>query len=525
MLNRLSFKNRIALLVGCAIVGIVTLTAVSAYNTSRDITAERHNQLRTAVEAGHNIVVGYLAKVATGQMSEAEAQAAAKEALRLARYGGPQGKAEYFYLWAMDGRCVMHPIKPEFNGQDLREKLKDGQGRFIIKDLLAALRASKDGRAFVDTAFPRPGTTEPVDKLQYVMAVPGTDWFVGSGIYMDDVQAQVRKAVLQGVAAGALVLAMIVVLGVSVARSVLRQLGGDPTVAIAAMQKVSAGDLATDLQDAPPGSLLEALRRMTASLREAIGEVRVATDSITTASSEIATGNQDLSLRTEQTASHLQETASSMEQLTGTVKQTADSARTANQLASSASDSAAKGGEVVAQVVATMDEINASSKKIVDIIGVIDGIAFQTNILALNAAVEAARAGEQGRGFAVVASEVRSLAQRSANAAKEIKTLIGTSVAKVDSGSKLVQDAGGAMSEIVRSVRRVSDIIGEISVAAAEQSDGIGQVNGAVTNLDQMTQQNAALVEQSTAAAESLKEQAQRLQQAIGSFRLETSAA
>jgi methyl-accepting chemotaxis protein len=260
---------------------------------------------------------------------------------------------------------------------------------------------------------------------------------------------------------------------------------------------------------------------MQASLRRLVGEVRSSTDSITTASAEIATGNHDLSVRTEQTASNLQQAASSMEQLTGTVKQSADSARQANQMASSAAEVAARGGSVVSQVVTTMNEINASSKKISDIIGVIDGIAFQTNILALNAAVEAARAGEQGRGFAVVASEVRSLAQRSAQAAKEIKGLIGASVDRVEAGSRLVADAGKTMSEIVGSVQRVSDIIGEITAASSEQSDGIGSVNAAVTQLDQMTQQNSALVEESAAAAESLKDQAVRLSQAVGAFRLE----
>ena len=268
------------------------------------------------------------------------------------------------------------------------------------------------------------------------------------------------------------------------------------------------------------GDLLRALGKMSDGLRGSLQTVRAATDSIGTASSEIATSNADLSKRTEQTASNLQQTASSMEQLTGTVRQSADAARTANQLASSAAAVAAKGGAVVSQVVSTMGEINASSKKIADIIGVIDGIAFQTNILALNAAVEAARAGEQGRGFAVVAGEVRSLAQRSAEAAKEIKSLIGTSVDKVESGTKLVQDAGSTMNEIVDSVQRVTDIIGEITAASTEQSEGIGQVNVAIGQLDQMTQQNAALVEQSTAAGESLKQQAARLAQVISQFKL-----
>jgi len=267
--------------------------------------------------------------------------------------------------------------------------------------------------------------------------------------------------------------------------------------------------------------LMQALSDMQTSLRSVVGQVRQSTDSISTASFEIATGNLDLSQRTETTASNLQQAAASLEQLTATVKNSADSAQRANQLASSAVQVAARGGAVVSEVVATMDDINAASKKIADITGVIDGIAFQTNILALNAAVEAARAGEQGRGFAVVASEVRSLAQRSAQAAKEIKGLIGASVERVDSGTRLVGDAGRTMGEIVTSVQHVSDIIGEITASASEQSAGIAQVNTSVTELDRMTQQNAALVEQSAAAADSLKAQAANLAQVVGTFNLE----
>jgi len=296
--------------------------------------------------------------------------------------------------------------------------------------------------------------------------------------------------------------------------------------AVQQARAIAGGDLTQVLQvrsGGEAGELERALADMQASLRRLVGEVRQTTDSITTASAEIATGNQDLSHRTEQTASNLQQAASSMEQLTGTVKQSADSARQANQMAASAAEVAARGGAVVSQVVSTMDEINASSKKISDIIGVIDGIAFQTNILALNAAVEAARAGEQGRGFAVVAGEVRSLAQRSADAAKEIKGLIGASVDRVEAGSRLVADAGQTMQEIVGSVQRVSDIIGEITASSSEQSDGIGQINNAVTQLDQMTQQNSALVEESAAAAESLRDQATRLSHAVGAFRLDAA--
>jgi len=288
---------------------------------------------------------------------------------------------------------------------------------------------------------------------------------------------------------------------------------------------IAEGDLTERTTDTSgsdePAHMMRSLVAMRTSLSRMVGQVRSSTDSIGTASTQIASGTQDLSGRTETQASSLQETASSMEELSATVKNSADSARQANQLASNAATVAARGGQVVSQVVATMDDINASSKKISDIIGVIDGIAFQTNILALNAAVEAARAGEQGRGFAVVASEVRSLAQRSAEAAKEIKALIGASVDKVEDGSRLVADAGKTMTEIVSSVQRVTDIIGEITAAAAEQSDGIGQVNVAVVQLDQMTQQNAALVEESAAAAESLRDQAMRLAKVVSGFRVD----
>jgi methyl-accepting chemotaxis protein len=304
-----------------------------------------------------------------------------------------------------------------------------------------------------------------------------------------------------------------------IARSITRPLGRAVQVA----ETVASGDLTSrievDSRD-ETGQLLHALKNMNDSLAQVVGEVRAGTDTIATASGQIAAGNHDLSSRTEEQASSLEQTAASMEELTSTVKQNADNARQANQLAVSASEVAVKGGSVVSQVVDTMGSINASSRKIVDIIGVIDGIAFQTNILALNAAVEAARAGEQGRGFAVVASEVRNLAQRSAAAAKEIKTLIGDSVEKVEEGSKQVAEAGRTMDEIVDSVKRVTDIMGEITAASHEQTQGIEQINQAIAQMDQVTQQNAALVEEASAAAQSLQEQAGSLSQTVSIFKL-----
>jgi methyl-accepting chemotaxis protein len=340
------------------------------------------------------------------------------------------------------------------------------------------------------------------------------------------VNAKVRQALWLTLALAGLAMLAAMALGWMVKQTLRREIGGDPAQARDALHRIAGGDLAGAMPTVrDPKSLMGALVAMQSSMQSLVAQVRSATDSINTASSEIASGNQDLSARTEQAASNLEETAASMEELTSTVSQSADAARQANQLAASASEVAVRGGQVVSQVVTTMEEINHSSKKINDIIGVIDGIAFQTNILALNAAVEAARAGEQGRGFAVVASEVRSLAQRSAEAAKEIKGLIGTSVDKVDAGTRLVAEAGQTMSEIVGSVQRVSDIIGEITAASGEQSSGISQVNTAVNQLDQMTQQNAALVEQSAAAAESLKDQAVRLAQVVQVFRLDETRA
>jgi methyl-accepting chemotaxis protein len=307
-------------------------------------------------------------------------------------------------------------------------------------------------------------------------------------------------------------------LGFMLTRSIVRPVQD----AQRAADRIAAGDLTGQCRivgDDETAQLTASLGKMQEALKRIVREIRSSTESIQVASTQVASGNQDLSARTEQTAGSLQQAASSMDELTSTLRHSADAAGQAHGLATSASDIARRGGSVVSQVVATMDQINASSKKIADIIGVIDGIAFQTNILALNAAVEAARAGEQGRGFAVVASEVRSLAQRSADAAREIKALIGASVDKVESGARLVQDAGSTMDEIVSAVRRVSEVIGEITTAASEQAGGIQLVNDAVNNVDQMTQQNAALVEESAAAAESMRGQAGKLAKAVEQFR------
>ncbi|WP_208951677.1 methyl-accepting chemotaxis protein [Rahnella sp. ChDrAdgB13] len=344
-------------------------------------------------------------------------------------------------------------------------------------------------------------------------------------------QAEGKKAVADGHTAieltlifSALAILLAAAMGYFLTRSITRPLLNAVKVA----ENVAAGDLTTQIQvnsHDETGQLMQGLKNMNENLLKIVTEVRAGTHAINSASSEIAAGNLDLSSRTEQQASSLEETASAMEQMTATVKQNADNARQANQLAAQASHVAVQGGEVVGEVVNTMEGINASSRKIVDIIAVIDGIAFQTNILALNAAVEAARAGEQGRGFAVVASEVRNLAQRSASAAKEIKSLIDDSVLRVDNGTQLVAKAGATMAEVVSSVKNVTDIVGEIAIASNEQSTGIEEINKAINQMDEVTQQNAALVQEASSAAYSLNEQAERLSQAISIFKVSAATA
>ena len=339
-----------------------------------------------------------------------------------------------------------------------------------------------------------------------------------------DAQSRRTAYAVQGLVASLVLMTVFLFLAWKLVRSITVPLNQAGEL----IDAIAAGDLTRELHAERKdefGHMLRALSRMAERLRGVVGEVRTGVEAVSLASSEIATGNQDLSARTEQTASNLEQTAASMEELTATVTQSADTARQANQLAANAAQAATRGGQVVGQVVASMEQITHSSRKISDIISVIDGIAFQTNILALNAAVEAARAGEQGRGFAVVASEVRSLAGRSAEAAKEIKQLINASVENVETGSQQVAEAGQSMDEIVASVQRVSDLIGEITASSTEQRDGIAQVNQAVTHLDQMTQQNAALVEQSTAAATSLRDQAQRLSEVVSVFNVGATAA
>ena len=514
-LQSMSIARKLAMLAVSAVFGIVVLTALFLVSERKLILEERQANVRQAVETAYGVVAHYHGKVAQGALTETQAKEGARQAVKSLRYSG----TEYFWINDMETRMVMHPIKPELDGTDLTEN-KDPNGKRLFVAFVELVKAR--GAGFEYYMWPKPGSETPVQKVSYVKGFAPWGWVIGSGVYLDSVEAAILGRLIE-FSIGAVILAtLLLAICAVIGRGLLKQLGGEPAYASEIACRIASGDLAAEvkLKAGDDSSLLYTIKTMRDSIAAIVGQVRLGTDSIVSASGDIASGNQDLSVRTEQQAGSLEETASSMEELTSTVKQNADNAQQANQLVLSASDLALKGGRVVNQVVDTMDSIKESSRKIVDIIGVIDGIAFQTNILALNAAVEAARAGEQGRGFAVVAAEVRNLAQRSAGAAKEIKVLIGDSVEKVDVGSGLVDQAGATMKEIVVSVKQVADLMGDIAAASNEQSTGIGHINESIVHMEQVTQHNAALVEQAASAAESLKGEAADLAQAVSVFKL-----
>ncbi|WP_050466027.1 methyl-accepting chemotaxis protein [Herbaspirillum chlorophenolicum] len=519
-MSQLSFSKKLWLPLVLSLIALFAISIFSAVTMRNIRLEERKNDLTNIGQTALSLVKGYGAQADSGALSKEEAQKRAIAAVKSIRYGTDG----YFSVSTSKQIIVMHPIKPELDGKDL-SNFKDPAGTLLFVEISKA-GASPEG-GFVNYLWPKVGASAPVPKTSFVVAYRPWDWNMTTGAYTDDINAAFMRTLWQMIALFAVVSLALVSLVVYINRGIMRTIGGDPARAADVANRIAQGDLTPNIETRPgdTGSLLFSVRSMRDSLLSTISNIKISADTIATASGEIASGNLDLSGRTEQQAGSLEETASAMEELTSTVKQNADNARQANQLAESASEVAIQGGSVVSQVVQTMEGITESSRKIADIIGVIDGIAFQTNILALNAAVEAARAGEQGRGFAVVASEVRSLAQRSASAAKEIKALIDDSVAKVDTGSKLVEQAGATMTEVVASVKRVTDIVGEISSASQEQSAGIAEVGSAISQMDESTQQNAALVEQAAAAAQSLQDQASTLAGLVSSFRIDAEQA
>jgi methyl-accepting chemotaxis protein len=472
----------------------------------------RMDATRQHVEVAHGLIAWAQAQETAGKLPREAAQALALGALAPLRYD----VKEYFWVNDMQPRVLMHPIKPELNGKDVGE-LKDPNGLALFKAFVAEVQ--QHGKGFVAYQWPKPGQDQPVDKVSYVMGFAPWGWIVGSGVYTGDL----RSTALQQAGWVAGIVVAVLLLAGYLFLCFYRVMDGGLRETRRHLRAMTDGDLTTSPK--PWGrddaaQLMVDLGAMQASLRNMVLRVRRSSEEIVHSSSEIASGAMDLSARTEQAAANLEESAASMEEIASTVKSTAEHTQQASQMARHNAATAADGGRVMQDVVQTMDGIRASSARIGEIIGTIDGIAFQTNILALNAAVEAARAGEQGRGFAVVASEVRTLAQRSAEAAREIKVLIGRSEEQVESGARIVRQAGATIADIVASSQRVDHLLGEVATGASEQSLGVGQIGVAVQELDRMTQQNAALVEQTAAAATAMREQAHELMGEVTRFRM-----
>ncbi|WP_278253460.1 methyl-accepting chemotaxis protein [Comamonas denitrificans] len=515
-LNHISIRAKLGILTLVGLGGLLLIAMFFVYEQYEQSFAQRQAQVRHAVETASGVLAWAEQQEANGTWSRAEAQAMGSAAIAKMRYG----HGEYFWINDLEGTTVMHPIRPELQGQG-GDAVRDANGVLVMMEA-ARIGRSTSGQGFFNYVWAKPGETEPVGKISYVQKFAPWGWVVASGLYVDDLHSDF----LANVAKVALGLGLMLLLMGWIAYSISTSIVRGVQRAVQVIDVMANGDLSRPIHVKGRDEisvLLKTLGHMQTQLASVVLSVRQGSESVASASGQIAQGNQDLSARTESQASSLEETAASMEELGSTVRHNADNARQANQLAQGASSIAAQGGVVVEQVVKTIRSIHEDSNKMADIIGVIDGIAFQTNILALNAAVEAARAGEQGRGFAVVASEVRALAQRSAAAAKEIKALIDTSMGRVQAGTAQADKAGQTMQEVVQSIERVRDLMGEISAASQEQSEGVSQIGEAVTNMDQVTQQNAALVEEMAAAAASLNSQAHDLVSAVAVFQLATS--
>jgi methyl-accepting chemotaxis protein len=514
--DRLSLNARLVLVVSVVVLGLFGLTVMNALQNRAGQMDGLQSLLRSQIESAVSVAAAFHERAGKGEFSEAEAQKRA-----LAQIHDMQWNKGAGYVFAFDDKYTLtsHPVMLDKLGTSVRE-MTDQNGKPIFQAMHAI--DMKDGGGLTYYDWLKPSSKKIVGKVTYSERYQPWGMHFGAGAYFDDIDAQFRQTLALNLGkAGLLALLVIGLVWLSM-RSIRRSIGGEPGFAVAMATRIANGDLGKDDggKTFAAGSLLAELARMRDRLTGIVGEVQHGSEAVSSAAQQIAKGNDDLSQRTQEQASSLEETAASMEEMTSTVKQNAENASYANQLASGAREQAERGGEVAAQAVAAMDEINASSRKIADIVGLIDEIAFQTNLLSLNAAVEAARAGEQGRGFAVVASEVRSLSQRSAAAAKEIKGLINESVQRVQAGSALVDQSGAALTGIVESVKKVTDIVAEIAAASPEQSAGIDQVNRAVMQMDEVTQQNAALVEEAAAAARAMQEQALELQRQMRFFQL-----
>jgi methyl-accepting chemotaxis protein len=516
-MKRLTLNQKLWSIVALMWVGLFIVVFMIGVLTRSRMIQERQELLKQQVNMALQTVSFFQKEAADNKLPVAEAKREAIEALRLFHWG--KDHSGHFGVYDSAVTALLVPTDPSLEGKD-QSAMVDPNGVHIATAIVRS--SSPGGNGYCTYAWPKPGQSAPVSKMVYSGLVPDWNWHIFTGIYTDDINIAFRSVIQKNLTSISIIGLLLTAAMLWLIRDIRTRLGGEPDYAAEFCKYIASGDLShtVDLRKGDTSSLLYAMAQMQTQLTETVGQIKVAADSITVGANEIAAGNADLSQRTEEQATALAQSAASMEELTATVKHNADNAVQASRLAATASDTVASGGKVVSQVVETILTIAESSKKIEQIISVIEGIAFQTNILALNAAVEAARAGEEGRGFAVVAGEVRTLAQRSASAAKEIKGLIDASVTNVSRGQSLAGEAGQSMQAILSSVQSVTNIMSEISAASSEQSTGISHVGVAIAQMDSVTQRNAALVEQATASAASLAEQAGYLKQSVASFRL-----
>ncbi|WP_244851642.1 methyl-accepting chemotaxis protein [Caballeronia sp. SL2Y3] len=514
----MKISTRLALLAITALIALLAVGGYSVYSVRRAMLDDKRAQIVNMLKMAEHLAEYYHQQEVAGAMTTEQAQTATKTALNRMNY------SDQSYYWARlpDGTSLVHR-KQENIGKVLLGKAPDGRpDTELYREML-----DKEHIPVLMVVTTHPSTGVMTGKMNGIVEFKPWGWWIGTGFFTDDISATFVHTMLQIGGLIALALAAIAALAWKTIRNVTGALGGEPQFAARVVREIAAGDLSspTPLKDGDDRSLLATVEHMRRGLQATVTTIRTSSEAVSSGAVQIAAGNTDLSSRTEQQAASLQETAASMEELTATVKQNSENAQQASGLAENANAVANEGSAIIGQVIQTMDSIEQSSGKITEIIGMIEGIAFQTNILALNAAVEAARAGEQGRGFAVVASEVRNLAQRSSTAAREIKDLIETSGSRVHEGTVLVAQASETMKRVGTAIQRVNDIMGEIASASNEQSRGIEQVNQAISQMDEVTQQNAALVEEAAAAAGSMEDQAKQLTAAVAVFRTAQSSA